>query len=74
MHVETLYENDLILIEGKLRFFFFFNSRYDAEANYFDEGVRTAKQKQLQEKLLQVILLKFILAQSCFFFFIFNFM
>ncbi|XP_014499518.2 protein ROOT HAIR DEFECTIVE 3 homolog 1 [Vigna radiata var. radiata] len=30
-------------------------SEYDAEANYFDEGVRTAKQKQLQEKLLQLV-------------------
>ncbi|WJX86396.1 Cell wall protein rhd3 [Trifolium repens] len=30
-------------------------SEYDAEATYFDEGVRTAKQKQLQEKLLQII-------------------
>ncbi|CAJ2663638.1 unnamed protein product [Trifolium pratense] len=30
-------------------------SEYDAEATYFDEGVRTAKQKQLQEKLLQLI-------------------
>ncbi|KAK8469738.1 hypothetical protein PHAVU_005G159600 [Phaseolus vulgaris] len=30
-------------------------SEYDAEANYFDEGVRSAKQKQLQEKLLQLV-------------------
>ncbi|KAF1898513.1 hypothetical protein Lal_00032093 [Lupinus albus] len=28
---------------------------YDAEAIYFDEGVRSAKQKQLQEKLLQLV-------------------
>lgn len=31
------------------------NFRYDAEATYFDEGVRSAKRKQLEEKLLQVI-------------------
>ncbi|MED6109214.1 Cell wall protein rhd3 [Stylosanthes scabra] len=29
-------------------------SEYDVEATYFDEGVRTAKQKHLQEKLLQL--------------------
>lgn len=31
--------------------------RYDAEATYFDEGVRNGKRKQLEEKLLQVMLL-----------------
>ncbi|XP_014516476.1 protein ROOT HAIR DEFECTIVE 3 homolog 1 isoform X1 [Vigna radiata var. radiata] len=31
-------------------------SEYDAEAAFFDEGVRTAKQKQLQEKLFQLVL------------------
>lgn len=41
---------DLVIINNGL-----FNSRYDAEAIYFDEGVRSAKQKQLEEKLLQVI-------------------
>lgn len=30
--------------------------RYDAEATFFDEGVRVAKRKQLEEKLLQVML------------------
>ncbi|OIW11845.1 hypothetical protein TanjilG_31595 [Lupinus angustifolius] len=30
-------------------------SEYDAEAIYFDEGVRSAKQKQLQDKLLQLV-------------------
>ncbi|KAL5096390.1 hypothetical protein RYX36_000717 [Vicia faba] len=30
-------------------------SEYDVEATYFDEGVRTAKQKQLQDKLLQLV-------------------
>ncbi|KAJ7951632.1 Protein ROOT HAIR DEFECTIVE 3-like [Quillaja saponaria] len=30
-------------------------SRYDAEATYFDESVRSAKRKQLQEKLLQLV-------------------
>ncbi|KAI5422647.1 protein ROOT HAIR DEFECTIVE 3 [Lathyrus oleraceus] len=30
-------------------------SEYDAEATYFDEGVRTIKQKQLQDKLLQIV-------------------
>ncbi|XP_054790256.1 protein ROOT HAIR DEFECTIVE 3-like isoform X1 [Prosopis cineraria] len=30
-------------------------SEYDIEATYFDEGVRSAKQKQLQEKLLQLV-------------------
>nr|TKS16351.1 hypothetical protein D5086_0000023990 [Populus alba] len=30
-------------------------SEYDAEAIYFDEGVRSAKQKQLEEKLLQLV-------------------
>ncbi|XP_028756282.1 protein ROOT HAIR DEFECTIVE 3 homolog 1-like [Neltuma alba] len=30
-------------------------SEYDSEATYFDEGVRSAKQKQLQEKLLQLV-------------------
>ncbi|XP_048331744.2 protein ROOT HAIR DEFECTIVE 3 [Ziziphus jujuba] len=30
-------------------------SEYDAEATYFDEGVRTAKRKQLEEKLLQLV-------------------
>ncbi|KAL3532490.1 hypothetical protein ACH5RR_006011, partial [Cinchona calisaya] len=28
---------------------------YDAEATYFDEGVRTGKRKQLEEKLLQLV-------------------
>ncbi|KAK7389625.1 hypothetical protein VNO78_24819 [Psophocarpus tetragonolobus] len=32
-----------------------FLSEYDAEATYFDEGVRSAKQKQLQEKLFQLV-------------------
>ncbi|XP_004510375.1 protein ROOT HAIR DEFECTIVE 3 [Cicer arietinum] len=30
-------------------------SEYDAEATYFDEGVRSSKQKQLQDKLLQLV-------------------
>ncbi|XP_029128751.1 protein ROOT HAIR DEFECTIVE 3 [Cajanus cajan] len=30
-------------------------SEYDAEAAFFDEGVRSSKQKQLQEKLLQLV-------------------
>ncbi|KAK7271967.1 hypothetical protein RJT34_28276 [Clitoria ternatea] len=30
-------------------------SEYDTEAAYFDEGVRSSKQKQLQEKLLQLV-------------------
>ncbi|KAG5025927.1 hypothetical protein JHK86_021841 [Glycine max] len=30
-------------------------SEYDAEATYFDEGVRSSKQKQLQEKLFQLV-------------------
>ncbi|KAK7261718.1 hypothetical protein RIF29_28036 [Crotalaria pallida] len=30
-------------------------SGYDVEANYFDEGVRSAKQNQLQEKMLQLV-------------------
>lgn len=29
-------------------------NRYDTEATYFDEGVRTSKRKQLEDKLLQV--------------------
>lgn len=29
--------------------------RYDAEAIYFDEGVRSAKREQLESKLLQVM-------------------
>lgn len=29
--------------------------RYDMEATYFDDGVRTTKRKQLEEKLLQVM-------------------
>jgi hypothetical protein len=32
-----------------------FLSDYDAEATYFDEGVRSAKRKQLEEKLLQLV-------------------
>ncbi|KAK6264238.1 hypothetical protein SCA6_019672 [Theobroma cacao] len=32
-----------------------FLSEYDAEATYFDEGVRSAKRKQLEEKLLQLV-------------------
>ncbi|XP_059459262.1 protein ROOT HAIR DEFECTIVE 3-like [Corylus avellana] len=32
-----------------------FLSQYDAEATYFEEGVRSAKRKQLEEKLLQLI-------------------
>ncbi|XP_065639222.1 protein ROOT HAIR DEFECTIVE 3-like [Quercus suber] len=32
-----------------------FLSEYDAEATYFDEGVRSAKRRQFEEKLLQVI-------------------
>ncbi|XP_041015401.1 protein ROOT HAIR DEFECTIVE 3-like [Juglans microcarpa x Juglans regia] len=35
--------------------FYAFLSEYDAEATYFDEGVRSAKRKQLEEKLLQLI-------------------
>ncbi|XP_057797183.1 protein ROOT HAIR DEFECTIVE 3 [Salvia miltiorrhiza] len=30
-------------------------SEYDTEATYFDEGVRSSKRKQLEEKLLQLI-------------------
>ncbi|KAL4625706.1 protein ROOT HAIR DEFECTIVE 3-like [Castanea sativa] len=30
-------------------------SEYDAEATYFDEGVRSAKRRQFEEKLLQLI-------------------
>ncbi|KAK8584865.1 hypothetical protein V6N13_138811 [Hibiscus sabdariffa] len=30
-------------------------SEYDAEATYFDDGVRSAKRKQLEEKLLQLV-------------------
>ncbi|CAL5362754.1 unnamed protein product [Camellia sinensis] len=30
-------------------------TRHDMEATYFDEGVRSAKQKQLEEKLLQLV-------------------
>ncbi|KAG6415812.1 hypothetical protein SASPL_123231 [Salvia splendens] len=30
-------------------------SEYDADATYFDEGVRSSKRKQLEEKLLQLI-------------------
>ncbi|XP_022715165.1 protein ROOT HAIR DEFECTIVE 3-like [Durio zibethinus] len=32
-----------------------FLSEYDAEATYFDEGVRSAKRKLLEEKLLQLV-------------------
>ncbi|KAK7859232.1 protein root hair defective 3 like protein 1 [Quercus suber] len=32
-----------------------FLSEYDAEATYFDEGVRSAKRRQFEEKLLQLI-------------------
>ncbi|XP_059641371.1 protein ROOT HAIR DEFECTIVE 3-like [Cornus florida] len=32
-----------------------FLSEYDAEATYFDEGVRSAKRKQLEDKLLQLV-------------------
>lgn len=35
----------------------FFLLRYDAEATFFDEGVRSSKRKQLEEKLLQVVTL-----------------
>lgn len=31
--------------------------RYDTEATYFDESVRSSKRKQLEEKLLQVMIL-----------------
>ena len=31
--------------------------RYDAEATFFDESVRSGKRAQLEEKLLQVIIL-----------------
>lgn len=34
--------------------------RYDAEATYFDEGVRSSKRKQLEDKLLQVKFLNLI--------------
>lgn len=34
-------------------------SDYDAEATYFDEGVRSAKRKNLEEKLLQQVRLAF---------------
>ena len=36
-------------------FIFLCTFRYEAEAIYFDEGVRTAKQEQLESKLLQVM-------------------
>ena len=29
--------------------------RYDVEAKYFDEGVRTERRKQLKDKMLQVM-------------------
>jgi hypothetical protein len=32
----------------------FFGHRYDMEAIYFDEGVRSSKRQQLESKLLQV--------------------
>ncbi|XP_022724893.1 protein ROOT HAIR DEFECTIVE 3-like isoform X3 [Durio zibethinus] len=32
-----------------------FLTEYDAEATYFEEGVRSAKRKQLEEKLLQLV-------------------
>ncbi|XP_022844460.1 protein ROOT HAIR DEFECTIVE 3-like isoform X1 [Olea europaea var. sylvestris] len=32
-----------------------FLTEYDAEATYFDEGVRSSKRKQLEEKLLQLV-------------------
>ncbi|XVF86825.1 hypothetical protein PTKIN_Ptkin18bG0073600 [Pterospermum kingtungense] len=32
-----------------------FLSQYDAEATYFDEGVRSGKRKNLEEKLLQLV-------------------
>lgn len=35
-----------------VRIFFY---RYDTEATYFEEGVRSSKRQQLQEKLLQVM-------------------
>ncbi|ONI14745.1 hypothetical protein PRUPE_3G005800 [Prunus persica] len=31
------------------------NEKYDAQATYFDEGVRTRKREQLEEKLLQLV-------------------
>ncbi|KAM7483840.1 hypothetical protein LguiB_008423 [Lonicera macranthoides] len=34
-------------------------SEYDVEATYFEEGVRSAKQKQLEEKLLQLVQLAY---------------
>ncbi|KAL1293155.1 hypothetical protein HN51_053781 [Arachis hypogaea] len=37
-------------------------SEYDLEATYFDEGVRSSKQKQLQEKLLQLVQPSFLSA------------
>lgn len=47
-----------IIIKFFIKIYLF---RYDAEATYFEEGVRTAKQKQLEEKLLQVMLLYYYL-------------
>ncbi|KAL6285040.1 hypothetical protein ACE6H2_009430 [Prunus campanulata] len=41
-------------------------SEYDAQATYFDEGVRTRKRKQLEEKLLQVSNLNIILVTAMF--------
>lgn len=35
-------------------YMYFLLSRYDSEAVYFDEGVRTAKRRHLEERLLQV--------------------
>lgn len=52
MSVEILFMMNFLSPEN---FLFFCLSRYDAEATYFDEGVRSAKRRQFEEKLLQVI-------------------
>lgn len=43
-----------IRIAAEMFSFFYFSPRYDMEAVYFDDGVKTAKRHQLESKLLQV--------------------
>lgn len=56
-HLFLCFIANLHLVNGRsawLCIYFPPYDRYDAEATYFEEGVRSSKRKQLEEKLLQV--------------------
>lgn len=53
----------LVLVLANAYVLISFPFRYDTEATYFDEGVRSSKRKQLEEKLLQVMILLLLISE-----------